>query len=578
MNTCTFNTRIADRIRSTGANRYSPPKPRCGAPIDLWLDANEGRRPDIEALVCATGLAGAASQYPSAAPLEQAIAAMLGVDHERVLVTAGADEAIDRVCRTFLGPGREIVVPAPTFEMIGKYARMTGATVREVAWSEDRFPLAELQGVLSDKTSVVAVVSPNNPTGAVVTEQELKELSESAPDAILLVDLAYAEFAECDLTAAALTLPNAVLVRTFSKAHGLAGLRVGYAAGSRQLIEALRGAGSPYPVSALSLAVAQQAIASASAHLPPVVSRCRKERDVLLRVLSESGVRVRPSQGNFVLARATRAEWLWEALASLGIAVRRFPPGGTLDGAIRITCPCDEAGFDRLVYALRSILQPQAILFDMDGVLADVSRSYRAAIEATALGFGVRVSQDDISAAKAAGNANNDWDLTRKLINRGGVNASLSAVKERFELFYQGGPSIAGYRERETLLPPRGLLERLAGRMPLAIVTGRPRFDCDRFLDRFGLQNLFATKVCMEDAPAKPDPAPVRLALARLGVERAWMIGDTPDDIASARSASVVPIGFVPPGEAYRSNGSSLRAAGAATVLNDFAQLEDLLS
>ena len=103
------------------------------------------------------------------------------------------------------------------------------------------------------ETSVIAVVSPNNPTGGVISSQDLRRLSEGAPQAILMVDLAYVEFANKDLTPVALELPNAVVFRTFSKARGLAGLRVGYALGPARWLNVLRSVGLPYPVSAPAL-------------------------------------------------------------------------------------------------------------------------------------------------------------------------------------------------------------------------------------------------------------------------------------------------------------------------------------
>ncbi len=124
---------------------------------------------------------------------------------------------------------------------------------------------------------------------------------------------------------------------------------------------------------------------------------------------------------------------------------------------------------------------------------------------------------------------------------------------------------------------PGQVLERLAKRLPLAIVTGRPRDEARWFLERAGFANLFRAVVCMEDAPRKPDPAPVRLALARLGVQRAWMVGNTPDDIRAASGASVVPLGVVAPGDDLAATSTALTDAGAASVIAHVADLEELL-
>lgn len=561
---------------TSSEDRYAPPAPKCGAAIDLRLDANEAPRPLLAPADLASALlADTVRRYPSAAPLESILAEAFSLRANQVLVTAGADEAIDRACRAFLGTDREIIVPSPSFEMISRYARLSGGLVTEVPWTGAGFPLEQTIAAVSERTAMIAVVSPNNPTGAAITGPQLLQLSELAPRAVLLVDLAYAEFADEDLTTLALSLPNAIALRTFSKAFGLAGLRVGWVAGPAEHIARLRTTGSPFPVSGLSIALAKSAFESDPSILKESLRRCRLERADLESLLARLGARPRPSQANFVFAEFANAQWVWEALASLGISVRRFPPRRDLDAALRITCPGDEVGFDRLRAALEAILRPQAILFDMDGVLADVSHSYRSAIEQTALAFGVRVSQAHIAAAKAAGNANNDWILTHRLVRAAGVSATLEEVTDRFERLYQGDRLTPGLRERESLLISRPVLERLARRVPLGIVTGRPRSDCLRFLERFGIADLFSVQVCMEDGPPKPDSAPVRSALDKLGVRSAWLVGDTPDDIVAARAYGVVPIGFV--SESHSSARPVLQQAGAAAVLGSLEELEALL-
>jgi HAD superfamily phosphatase len=113
--------------------------------------------------------------------------------------------------------------------------------------------------------------------------------------------------------------------------------------------------------------------------------------------------------------------------------------------------------------------------------------------------------------------------------------------------------------------------------LPLAVVTGRPRAEARWFLERVGIAELFRVVVCMEDAARKPDPAPVRLALARLGVRRAWMVGNTPDDVRAAAAADVVPLGIVAPGDDLDATAAALADAGAARVLDQLSDLEELL-
>jgi len=196
---------------------------------------------------------------------------------------------------------------------------------------------------------------------------------------------------------------------------------------------------------------------------------------------------------------------------------------------------------------------------------------------ATAAAFSVTITMQDIERALRAGDAANDWIVTQRLVTAGGGQADLETVTARFQDLYLGTSGSPGLRERERLIVPPALLERLFKRLPLAVVTGRPRGEARWFLERMKIADLFRAVVCMEDAARKPDPAPVRLALERLRVRRAWMVGNTPDDIRAAAGAGVVPLGVVAPGDDLTATAAALTDAGAARVLDRVADLEELL-
>jgi histidinol-phosphate aminotransferase len=543
--------------------------PRAGAPIDLHLDGNEGAWPDPSLLQAAAGV-DRLRRYPSARPLEAALAVRLGVSPEAVLVTAGGDEGIDRACRVMLRPDRdEVVLPEPTFEMIHRYARLSGGRIVGVPWGAS-WPRAAVLEAISARTALVFVVSPNNPTGQVASVDDVRAVAQAAPEALVVLDHAYVEFANADFTRAVLDLPNVLVIRTFAKAWGLAGLRVGYAVGHPRVVGWLRAAGGPYPVAGPSLAVAEAALAG---DLDAFVATVREERASLTTMLAGLGATPTASEANFVFARVRDPLWLRDGMAGLGVGVRAFPGKPGLADAVRVTCPGRPDHYARLAHGLAAVLAPEAVLLDMDGVLADVSRSYRAAIVGTCHAFGVAVTLDDISAVKAEGDANNDWVVSQRLLARRGVDISLSDVTATFERLYQGTPDTPGRWTTETLIPAVGWLARLAGRVRVGIVTGRPRKDAARFLAQHGLE--VAAVVCMEDGPLKPDPWPVRRCMALLGVRRAWMVGDTVDDVRAARAAGAVPLGVRAPGDT--GDGASLTAAGAARVLDRLEDLEALL-
>lgn len=552
--------------------------PRHPAPLDLLLDGIGGLPTDpsfFDALSDADPSALVQS-YPAAAGLQAAWAARLGVSPDRLIVTCGGDDALDRACRALLAPGRSIVLPAPTFEMIARYATWAGAEIREVAWPGGAWPLQAVLDAADATTAVVAVVSPNNPTGAVATADQLRALSAALPDTVLLVDLAYVEFADDDPTALVASLPNAVGFRTLSKAWGLAGLRVGCAFGPADVIGWMRAAGNPYTVSGPSLHLAQRWMAAGDDRVRAYVASVRARRDALGAVLRDLGCDPQPSQANFVFARTPRAGWIRDALAGLGIGVRTWPGHPTLADAVRINVPPDDATFDRVVHALRTALDPEAILLDMDGVVAEVSGSYRACIVQTAAHFGATVTAADVRAIKAEGDANNDWKVTHRLLARAGVDVPYDDVVATFEGLYQGKADTPGLEATETAIVSAAALRALCRGRRVAVVTGRPRADAVRFLARHGMADLVEAMVCMEDGPAKPDPFPVREALRLLGVSRAWMVGDTVDDVRAARAAGVVPLGVVPPGESVDTVSDTLRAAGAARAYPTVTGLEEL--
>lgn len=542
------------------------------ASIDLRLASNEGplipeelRRfddPDGELVRC----------YSTGRALQAEIAEQLGVEADQVLLTAGGDDALYRAMRVIAAPGREVVLPTPTYEMIERAIQLVGAKPRPVEWWRRGLPVGEMLEAVGPQTAAAVLVTPNNPTGSTASRAEIEQLLEGLGGRLLVVDQAYREFSDEDPTPELIRQPNVLLIRTLSKAFGLAGLRIGVAIGHASVVELMRTVGDPYPVAGPSLAIAYRAIRDTGQWQKRYLSQVREERQQLVGLLGELGQRPMPSEGNFVLSEFDNAAWVADGLAGLGVAVRGFPDRPRLASSLRITCPGSQQGWRKLEASLRTVLAPQALLFDLDGVLADVSQSYRQAIQQTADHFGVPVSPEDIEEAKAAGDANNDWVLAWRLVQRQRPEIAFDAVRERFEALYQGTSEEPGLWQQEEPLVSRRRLQELASRMPLAIVTGRPRRDAERFLANFGLEDLFSTVVTMEDGPAKPDPSPVVEALERLGVERAWMVGDTPDDMQAARAAGVLPVGFAAQrlSPAFEQN---LLCSGAARVFTDLTDL-----
>lgn len=342
----------APAARLAGVRAYEPSAP---APAGvLRLDANEGPAPS-RALAEWLSVRGPEifRRYPDARRLESQIAARFGVDPARALVTAGADDALQRLALATLEPGRAAVATSPTFEMIPRAIRLAGAELREVPWRDEPFPVGAVAGAAAGATTTF-LVSPNNPTGGVIAAEDLLAVADRAP--LLVADLAYIEYAAEDPTPRLLERTNVVVVRTLSKAWGLAGLRVGYALGPPAVIEQMRAAGGPYAVSGPSLALAEDWLSAGALRVRRHVQRVTGERAALAALLAELGAQPVASEGNFVLAKFADAAGARAALAEHGVRVRGFA-GAVLGDYLRITCPGNRNDFARLSAALRNTME-----------------------------------------------------------------------------------------------------------------------------------------------------------------------------------------------------------------------------
>ena len=317
----------------------------------LRLDHNERLFPAPELVpLLARVPATALTRYPDATGLERRLARRWGVAADRVLVTGGADDAIDRICRRFLAGSREMVTVVPTFQMMPAFARLAGGRVREIPALDDPAPLEPTLDRLGERTGLVTVISPHNPTGRAASAARMLEIAERLPSgAMLLADLAYVEFADRDPTAALLERDNILVVRTLSKAWGLAGLRVGYVLGPRTAIAELRASGSPFPLASPSVWLAERALELGDRITADYVAAVRSERNRLHSALGEAGTAAFASEANFILASTKHAAALERRFRRAGIAVRLFADRRDL---IRITLPGDEGVFQRLLAVL----------------------------------------------------------------------------------------------------------------------------------------------------------------------------------------------------------------------------------
>lgn len=349
--------RPASRLQ--GLRPYRPRKP--GPPPLHKVDANEAC-PDPADLARFVGTLTleTLNRYGRPYALEARLAERFRVSPDRVAVTAGVDDGLLRLCMIALESGRQALLTRPTFEMIPRYVALAEGRPVEVDWLDQPVPTDDLVAAVGPSTGIVFLVTPTSPAGEAATAETVERLAVACGrvGALLVVDHAYVEFADHDLTAMALELPNTVVARTFSKAWGLAGIRVGYLMGPAPVISLLKTVGQPYAVATPSIGMAAAALAEGEDAMLARVRRVRDERDRLTALIETLGGRPVRSEGNFVLARlGTDAHPFGAAMAARGIAVRCFDGPGVLEGAVRISCPGDSEAFQALMSALPEALR-----------------------------------------------------------------------------------------------------------------------------------------------------------------------------------------------------------------------------
>ena len=323
-----------------GIDRYDPG--RAPVPVDLSDNTNLwGPHPAALAR-----LRGATPDdlrcYPElyADTVRSAVTARFGVPLECVATGDGSDDVIDSAFRAAYGPGQSVAYPAPTFSMIGDFARMNGMEPKPVPWGE---ALADPSRLLEGGPAVVYLCRPNNPTGAQLPEAWVDRLVEMASIAsggpLIVIDEAYADFAGETLIARAPDMKNVLVTRTCSKAYGLAGLRCSFAVASADVVLEVDKSRGPYKVSRLACEVAAVAIRDEDGWVAGTTAECLANRERLRREIEKRGMAQLPTRANFILFAAPSGNASDDAMAlrASGVQVRPFKGIPELGDALRVT-------------------------------------------------------------------------------------------------------------------------------------------------------------------------------------------------------------------------------------------------
>ena len=311
--------------------------------VDLSDNTNRWGMPPAAARVIREAATSAFARYPEpySAALKEAVAGYCGVEPENVVTGCGSDDVLDSAVRAFAPPGERLATCDPTFVMVPALAVMNGLSCARVPFS----PAFETDAdaLLATDARIIYICSPNNPTGTTTPVETIARLADQSRG-LVIVDEAYIEFADTPGCAElARTRPNVLVVRTMSKAFGLAGLRVGFGIGAPELVREVEKSRGPFKVGALASLAAKAALREDVSWMRLHARLAREARGTLAFDLAQRGIIALPSSANFLLAPMPNASAIATRMRELGVAVRPFTQLPGIGDALRITvAPADE--------------------------------------------------------------------------------------------------------------------------------------------------------------------------------------------------------------------------------------------
>ena len=514
-------------------------------------------------------------RYPQKDKAESAWANHLGLQKDQVMLTNGSDEAISLLFAA-LQPGTQVILPLPAFGVfIDQCSLMPVQAMVLPPASDLAIDQIAIQRALEQvQNGVFILTRPNNPTGECIPRQLLQDwirLASSNKTRVLL-DEAYADFSGETSISFLNEFPNLLIMRTLSKAYGLAGFRIGMLLGDANVLKPIRRRAMPFNLSSPAVELAIEAISSSvQKEVEVYCSKIRKNRQYLFELLTDWGLSVFPGHGNFLLIRSgsPRNTLIANFLKSRGIAVRLFGRP-ELSETLRISIP---ANLDRLIPALKQVIKPDLVCLDVDGCLMDVSRSFDEAIIKTVFHFtGGQPTHAEIASLRAQSGFNSDFSLSAELIQRRGYGATMKEVIAVFESCYWGDTLHPGTVQNEIPLASKETMEFLGKRFDTAIITGRNQKELETMFCHRQFSEI-SFSVTMDDVKkGKPDPEGIHQAQTHFKTQSSWMVGDNVDDILAAVASHSVPVGI------GRHNKDQLVQAGACIVLNHIDEIRSLLS
>jgi histidinol-phosphate aminotransferase len=265
------------------------------------------------------------------------LAIYTGRSTNEILVTNGSDDALELICKVFLDPGDHVLVPYPTYTHFVTYVQSRGAVLKKIETPDPFSPdITSIINNVTSATKLIYLVNPNNPTGVLIPEKQIRTLCSIVKDAIILVDEAYFEFSGESVSDLIDTFPNLIITRTMSKAWALAGLRVGYILTNHLTIMELAKVLNPKSVSTLAQVAASAAL-SDKEYMKRFVSEVEASKIILIDFFKRNNMTVHDSAANYIMVQHPKLETLLKEMENENIFVRDRSSFRNLPGFFRIT-------------------------------------------------------------------------------------------------------------------------------------------------------------------------------------------------------------------------------------------------
>ena len=538
----------------------------------LKLDMNEntlGCSPHVTSLIQSL-TPDEFSKYPTYGEVEEKIAKFFSLKTEQVLITNGGDAGINCTYSAYVSENDEVIYTVPSYVMYKLDAIRRKAKIVQVTYDEKWvYPTEKVLAAITDKTKMIVICSPSNPTGELVAEKDICRICEKAPHAMILLDEAYWRFANREpksLSHLINRYDNITIMHTFSKDYGLAGIRIGYLLSNPTNLQYIHRSMDPFAVNNVAVEAAKAAIDDQEFVLD-YVNKMNEGKKYFNNAIKSISKEVYDTHANFSFFYVgPQFEFYFAKLMKHNIKIRRYPNNPILEGYLRPTMGSVEQMKKLLTY----FEDYETIILDIDGVLIDESISYRRAIQETVKHFtDMTITQEEIQEIKNTSGFIDDWLLSKYFIEKHGKTITMDEVVDKFqEIYFNDGKGLISY---ERLLLDPAMIIALSKKYKMGIFTGRPEAEARFILEKEGIIDCFDIMVCADNVPegkGKPDCWGLNKICDYYNTRKAIYFGDMPDDMLAASSAKIDSIGILPPQDKSENLKQLLLNKGAIEVYN----------